>query len=461
MKKDISVKTIDLDNLLNEDVAKQPEQLTESVSEPVQEKPNMDWDAIIAEWFYRLPKGYAEQPYSDSELRVLDQVVYEYNNGGFKPVINEASPKRRVTAKKKTIASKATTSKPHPIFNKEYLDGIYPKHSKAIMDAYRAHGKDSSNLNKFGKATSLDTLMNVIGNNTSDPLFKALFGISSVSGKEGEAAETSGRGGLGKGEVLCVLLTKGGMSGGTAGTDLDSTDGSVRAEVKAGESSTFKVPMAAARITKFQSQSELRKLYALVESVKDTDEWPKFLNNIQKELGSDAMELDGGVYFGKKPTPSNINQTEYSNIRKFFKGCNSYFFKSKDKADDSLYIDIDNPSGEDALLQAKLKTPKTIAAIKPNSNVELNVVTKDVDAIRVFKMFEYRLKKHPFVAKANEFDKTAMRDLRTLLSNKYIIFHEKPKGVLPKPILIEDIGAPYNAQIVAYTLDQVVIKFSK
>jgi len=88
MKKDTSDKTIDLDNLLNEDVAKQPAELTESVSEPVTEKPNMDWDTIIAEWFYRLPKGYAEQPYSNQELQILDQVINEYNNGGFKPVSN-------------------------------------------------------------------------------------------------------------------------------------------------------------------------------------------------------------------------------------------------------------------------------------------------------------------------------------------------------------------------------------
>jgi len=95
MKKDTLVKTIDLDNLLNEDVAKQPIELTESVNEPVTEKPNMDWDAITAEWFYRLPKGYAEQPYTESELKVLDQVIMEYQSGEFKPVIFEARPASR------------------------------------------------------------------------------------------------------------------------------------------------------------------------------------------------------------------------------------------------------------------------------------------------------------------------------------------------------------------------------
>jgi hypothetical protein len=327
------------------------------------------------------------------------------------------------------------------------------------MDAFRLHGSKSKNLDKFGTVTSLEKLMQLIGSNTSDPLFGALYTISSVSGKEGGEAETSGRGGLGKGEVLCVLLTKGGKSGGTAGTDLDSESGQVQAEIKAGKATNFKVPMAAARITKFQSQAELRKLYGMVESVKDTDEWPKFLDAVQEELGEDKMVIDDGVYFAKKPTPSNINFTEYKNLRKFFKGCHSYFYKSKGKADDSVYIDIDSPSGDDALIQAKLKSPKSVAAIQPNGKVELDVVTKDVDAIRVFKLFEYRLKQHPFVVNANEFDKTSLKDLQGLLKNKYIVFHEKTKGQLATPILIENIGAPYNPMVIGYTLDQVIIKF--
>jgi hypothetical protein len=39
----------------------------------------MNYDRIVKEWFYRLPKGYAEAPYSDAELKVLDQVLTEHN----------------------------------------------------------------------------------------------------------------------------------------------------------------------------------------------------------------------------------------------------------------------------------------------------------------------------------------------------------------------------------------------
>jgi hypothetical protein len=36
-------------------------------------------DDVIREWFYRLPKGYAEAPYSESELFVLADVIAEHD----------------------------------------------------------------------------------------------------------------------------------------------------------------------------------------------------------------------------------------------------------------------------------------------------------------------------------------------------------------------------------------------
>jgi hypothetical protein len=347
----------------------------------------------------------------------------------------------------------------HPIFNAQYLNELYPKHSKAIMDAYRQFGAKSSNLDLFGTITSLSDLLASISDNLNDPLFKALYKISSVSGAEGTEGDTSGRGGLGKGEVLCVLLTNGGKSGGTSGTDLDSESGQVTAEIKAGKSKNFKVPLAAARIVPFQSQRELRKLYNLIEEVKDMDEYSKFLESIQNELGDIKMIKQDGVYFGKKPTPSEINQTEYNNLQKFFFGCYKYFYKNKGNTDDTIYIDIDSPAGQDALLQAKLKSPATVDAIKSNSKVELDVLTKDVDAIKTFKVFEYKLKQHPFVKDPKGLDTVTKNDLNTLLSNSYIVFHETSQGTLPAPILIQSVNSQYEPKVLGYTLNQVIVGF--
>jgi hypothetical protein len=43
-------------------------------------------DDVIREWFYRLPKGYAEAPYSESELSVLADVIAEHDTTVGKPI---------------------------------------------------------------------------------------------------------------------------------------------------------------------------------------------------------------------------------------------------------------------------------------------------------------------------------------------------------------------------------------
>ena len=37
----------------------------------------MNTNKIVEEWFYRLPKGYALAPYTDQELKVLNEVLDE------------------------------------------------------------------------------------------------------------------------------------------------------------------------------------------------------------------------------------------------------------------------------------------------------------------------------------------------------------------------------------------------
>jgi len=96
MKKDTLVNIIDLDDLLNpkeESVTNmvvesiQPESKHDTSTMPI----NIDWDDIISEWFYRLPKGYAEHPYSDEELVVLNQVIFEHGYDVTNNIIVEAS----------------------------------------------------------------------------------------------------------------------------------------------------------------------------------------------------------------------------------------------------------------------------------------------------------------------------------------------------------------------------------
>ena len=42
----------------------------------------MDRDSIIREWFYRLPNGYANAPYTDEEMDVLHEILKENGLNG-------------------------------------------------------------------------------------------------------------------------------------------------------------------------------------------------------------------------------------------------------------------------------------------------------------------------------------------------------------------------------------------
>ena len=42
----------------------------------------MDKEAIIREWFFRLPKGYAEPPYTKTEMNILHKVLEENGMNG-------------------------------------------------------------------------------------------------------------------------------------------------------------------------------------------------------------------------------------------------------------------------------------------------------------------------------------------------------------------------------------------
>jgi len=441
---------INLNSILSDD-KNAVERIEETVE--VAQQPLPDFDAILMEWSWRCEKGYPDFN-NKKDMVALKEVLKEMNLSEID--IQGVGLNQLDEAK----AAKIPTSS---IFNADYLNGkdLYPKYSAGIMKAYRDAGADEINkvLPLFGNITNITDLINTIKAYKTNKLFQGLYNISSVSGKEGGEADTSGRGGLGKGEVLCVLLTKSGKSGGTSGTDLD---GGITSEIKAGTAKTFKVPLAASRITAFESQKQLRRLYSLIETVKENKAlYEQFLEDIQAELGSDKMKLDDGVYFAKKSTPSNINQTEYTNIRKFFKGCYNYFYVKNKKLDNSIYVDLDSdsPGDADVLLLAKLLSPDAISSIKVGTKVQIEVQSVEKDEVRAFQLFSYRLKQHPYVVDPLAFDSATETDLNGLLANNYLVFHEPSAGVLNTPILINKTGDQYNARVVGYTLDQVIVKF--
>jgi len=435
--------------------------IIESVVETV--IPKINYDAILTEWSYRCDSGYPTIG-KKSDMIHLQEILKEMG-------IENPFPKVKLTEARATSKKPATTNKTHKIFNAEYINNVYPKHGSAIMQAYRKYGPQSKNLDKFGTATSLEMLLSMIADGVDDPLYQALYVVSSVSGAEGAEADTSGRGGLGKGEVLCVLLTKGGRSGGTSGTDLSSESGKVVAEIKAGPSTNFKIPFVAKRVARLPTLSKLDDIYAICKPVIAAvpKSWDKFMTDRNESVDNQMIikndnqtKMTSYLFnSGYAPSNGNINGLELNNYKLFFKACHElYYGNSVDADNEDLYIDVDSPSGDDTLLRGKLSSPKDLKKIDQGGKVSFNVTTAKSSNSRIFQQFENNLRDHEYVKNPNKFEKDMQADCTLLLGKfKYIIFHEKPKGKLTAPFIM--IPGSTDVKITTFTLGSVAISLGK
>lgn len=366
-----------------------------------------------------------------------------------------------------------------------YAYGQYPKFQSGIAEALRKYigddiyetifgSMEDTNLQSinippaklkilrmFNTITSIDDLVNTIGSNKSDQLFQDLFEISSVTGSELEGSSKSGRGGLGKGEVLCVLLVKDGMSGGTDSADIS---GAVSAEVKSTTSKTpkFGVPLTASRIKPWESQKYLRVLYSLIDPVLGLPAYEDFLTSINA-LVKNKMELvDDGMYFFKSSEPiGNLNSGELKNLKLFFHGCHIKYYGSKSGVEDDIYLDIDSPDddGQDLFLKAKLLDPAELSTIKKGKKVSFTVTSANKDNARLMEVFENKLKQHPYVKEINGFENAMQRDLKQLLQVPFLIFQETEGSALNAPMVVSSNNMR-DAKVTEFSLNQAKISFN-
>ena len=218
MKKDTLVNLLDLDNILNQEpIQAQADIISESVNNTVIETPmqvNIDWDEVIQEWFYRLPKGYADQPYTESELQVLDQVINEHQNGGFKPYIS-----KQVTETVQINEIDQSTAG----IKKSLVDKvIVTKKQKAFATFLR-------NLPGGQAETDVPQFLNKLSPKEQDEFVKKLYSVKSVDDIKKSDYE-SGVGnklfglepkGIGKAELfLAMMIANSKVSGGGESFDL-------------------------------------------------------------------------------------------------------------------------------------------------------------------------------------------------------------------------------------------------
>jgi hypothetical protein len=314
-------------------------------------------------------------------------------------------------------------------------------------------------LRMFNTCTSIPALVKVIETNKNDDLFQALFEISSVTGSELEGAVTSGRGGLGKGEVLCVLLAKNGVSGGTDSADLVG-DG-ITAEVKSTKTSTpkFAVPLTAARIKPWITQKYLRVLYSLIDPVIDLPGYQDFLKSVNDLVQNKMKQVDNDKYFFKSSEPiGNLSGKELANLKLFFHGCYLKYYGNKAGVEDDIYLDIDSPDDDkkDLFLKAKLLDPAELSTIKKGNKVSFSVTSANKENARLMEVFENRLKQHPFVKTPNAFADTMEKDLKELLKVPFLIFQETGGSALNAPIVVSSNNMQ-GAHVTEFSLNQVKI----
>jgi len=453
---------INLDNILGA-TKSQKTVLKESVQEKTVVSPKVNIDAILTEWSWRCKKGYPDFN-NKSDMHQLQIVLEEMGVDNPFPIV-EAEPAETSDTDLGTFTNMYVNnySEWASMINK-----LYPKHGAGIAKAFKSYIPNRSTpltadqlqtLNLFGTITDPSNLIATINSNANNTLFQSLFEISSVTGAAGGKAETSGRGGLGKGEVLCVLLLRDGASGGTSGADIEKP---FKAEVKSETSPTFKVPLNAARVTRPKVQNEFRRIFSWISEVKDLDNgkmYTDFLESVNDLLpsGQKMTKLKNEDAYFRAESVANVNGQELTNLAKFFVGCKKKF--SGAEANDEVYMDIDGPGAEDALVKAKLNKPEDVQNIKVDQEVSFTVLSKDVDEVKLFKSFENRLRRHDFVLSPDSFAAQLKTDAIAIVSQGFIVFKEPTaKGKYIDARYING-ASPYNPRIQSFTLDQAVIKF--
>jgi len=307
MKKDILFK--DLDGLFNtkeEQIV--PTQLTESVTEETNAIQTLNLtesqkDDIIAEWFYRLPKGYAVQPYTEEELKVLDEVLQSYiSNDLNEEILKEAS----IT----------------DITNKNLLMQVSEQDKQAQFREFLSYipgGIPTTQLLAF-----LNGLNKADATEFVEKLYTKKGGIDSISPDD----YASGVGkklfevkpeGMGKGEFFIAWLVPGARNSG-GGESFDVRVGGQKYEVKdyrPDDSSGIRLGTKG-KVTRFKFWYQIINTLDYINAISDID--PTFaILGAAGDQAKQLFELSNDIKGGEFPATSrNLLETFYENMKEDF-----------------------------------------------------------------------------------------------------------------------------------------------
>ena len=166
-------------------------------------------EQVLREWFYRLPKGYAEPPYTESELMVLVEAMKDLNAPAhlFKPtipaVLSEATA-TNITDESIKIDENLVNDMKNTLETEARLE---PTLIPQILDRFETLSRaEQENFVKQFRSNNIQTFIS-----NGYKAFEKFFDII-PTGKSTV--------GMGRGEVMCVLGIANSQSGGTAEHDV-------------------------------------------------------------------------------------------------------------------------------------------------------------------------------------------------------------------------------------------------
>ena len=308
MKKDTSDNIIDLNTLFNElntlNESEQVYAITESASETLLKIDESAMDEVLAEWFYRLPKGYATHPYTNEELKVLDEVMQEYVSGNLnEEILKEAS----IT----------------DITNKNLLTQVSEQDKQAQFREFLSYipgGIPTTQLLKF-----LNGLNKADATEFVEKLYTKTKGVDSISPADyasgvGEKLFDVKPEGMGKGEFFIAWLVPGAKNSG-GGESFDVRVGGKKYEVKdyrPDDSSGIRLGTKG-KVTRFKFWYQIINTLDYVDAISKID--PTFAilgaaGDQAKQLYKLSNDIRGGEFPG---TSRKLLETFYENMKEDFR----------------------------------------------------------------------------------------------------------------------------------------------
>jgi hypothetical protein len=306
MKKDILFK--DLDSLFNsEEEITTPTQLIESVidEESTIEALHLtesEKDDIIAEWFYRLPKGYAVQPYSEEELKVLDEVLQSYVSDSLnEEVLKEAS---MTDITNKNLLTQITEQDKQEKFREflSYIPGGIP--TTQLLNFLNGLNKNDAKefVEKLYTKDSVDSLSPA---DYASGVGKKIFDIKPE--------------GMGKGEFFIAWLVPGAKNSG-GGESFDVKVNGKKYEVKdyrPNDSSGIRLGTKG-KVTRFNFWYEIINTLDYIDAIKKIDPTFAILGAAGDQAG-ELYKLGSDIRSGEFPgTSKKLLEAFYENMKEDF-----------------------------------------------------------------------------------------------------------------------------------------------